>query len=595
MIPRVPGSQQDLINMAKAGSTSFLTALLRRFRSDKRGNIAITFTLALLPILSAIGAVTDYSMASRMRAKMQSAADAAAVASISKNSAGYLAATTMTGDGSIANGLSDANNLFCGNLNVANANPGTVGCNAPASSGFGNLSMAGTTVTKTGLVLNSVVNFSATVPVTFMKVLGYQNIGISGTSKATSSLPPYLDFYLALDVSGSMGLPSTTQEAQRLQLVNPDNFVQYPTGCTLACHFAPLKSACVDPPVTAPAAPPANPPITTTSYTQRYNTNNACMGYAYSRVSQTALKALIARPTSGLYPKQVPGLPVQMLSGLPGSLNTDPNFGMAAATSCPTAGADGCIQLRLDAVSFALNATLAANGVDGLLALAQKKEVVANQFRIGLYPFITDIDKNYSPLTTSITGSAITTAAAGLAAELDTNLNSALGSGGTHIDNALHSINGLITSVGTGSSSINTLPYIFLVTDGAQDNQYKDVPNGSWHGSNHATLISDSDNTYPNICTTLKNRGIIVSVLYIPYQTISPVNTSFAGDEDDYANANIGALTPPGPGIATSLSNCASPPDASGSYFYTASTPQQISDSLNAMFNHTIQVAHITN
>jgi hypothetical protein len=282
-----------------------------------------------------------------------------------------------------------------------------------------------------------------------------------------------------------------------------------------------------------------------------------------------------------------------MLSGLPNSLNSDPKWGLAAASSCPTAGTDGCIQLRLDAVGFALNATQAANGVDGLLALAQNKEVVTNQFRIGLYPFITDIDKNYAPLTSSISGSSSTPgtinyAAANLASELDTNLNSTLGSGGTHIDNALNSINNLIMSVGNGSAATNTLPYVFLVTDGAQDNQYKDVPNGNWHGSNHATVLNDTINTYPTICTTLKNRGIIVSVLYIPYQTINPVNTSFAGDEDDYANANI-------PNIPKSLSDCASPPDGGGSYFYTANTPTDIQTSLNAMFNHSIQTAHITN
>ena len=141
-------------------------------------------------------------------------------------------------------------------------------------------------MTKTGVKLNSVVQFSADIPATFIKVLGFQKLTVTGVSNSSYSLPPYLDFYLALDVSGSMGLPSTTSEAQRMQAVNPDNYVQYPTGCTLACHFAPLKSACVDPPVTAPAAPPKNPPITTTSYTQQYNTNNACMGYVYSRVSQ---------------------------------------------------------------------------------------------------------------------------------------------------------------------------------------------------------------------------------------------------------------------------------------------------------------------
>ncbi len=227
--------------------------------------------------------------------------------------------------------------------------------------------------------------------------------------------------------------------------------------------------------------------------------------------------------------------------------------------------------------------------------MAQKKEIVSNQFRIGLYPFIKDIDKNYAALTSTINGSStapgtINYAAANLATELDPNLNSTLGSGGTHIDTALNSINNLIVSVGNGSASTNTQPYVFLVTDGAQDNQYKDVPNGSWHGSNHATVLTDPVNSSyaATICTTLKNRGIIVSVLYIPYQTINPVNTSFAGDEDDYANWNI-------PNIPKSLSDCASPPDAAGSYYYTANTPTDINNSLQAMFNHALTTAHITN
>ena len=44
-----------------------------------------------------------------------------------------------------------------------------------------------------------------------------------------------------------------------------------------------------------------------------------------------------------------------------------------------------------------------------------------------------------------------------------------------------------------------------------------------------------------------------------------------------------------------SLSGCASPSDTSGSYFYTASTPQDINNALTAMFNHALTVAHITN
>jgi hypothetical protein len=62
--------------------------------------------------------------------------------------------------------------------------------------------------------------------------------------------------------------------------------------------------------------------------------------------SSEALSTLINKTSSTKYPKQVPGLPVQMLSGLPAWLNTDPNFGLAAATSCAMPGTDGCIQLR---------------------------------------------------------------------------------------------------------------------------------------------------------------------------------------------------------------------------------------------------------
>jgi hypothetical protein len=540
-----------------------LLRLIGRFRKDRRGNIAVIFAIACIPLISAVGCAVDYSMATRMKAKLQASADGAAVASISQRSLGYVAAAAMTGSGSVGPGVTDANNIFDGNMSNA--------------SGYQNL-VRTSTVTKTGLKLTATITYTADVPTTFMKVVGFQKLSLSGSSSASALLPAYLDFYLALDVSGSMGLPSTAAEALRMQAVNPDNYKQYSTGCTLACHFGPQNSACTD------------------SGTQQYKTNNYCMGYAFSRLGQAALVSLINQASTTSLPKQKPGLPTAMLTnlnanvtpGAPNSLVTGNTkslpYSLTAATSCPTDGTDACIQLRLDAVGNALN-----DPTNGMFALARKKTIVTNQFRIGLYPFITDIDANYSPLTATISaGSAIDTAAQNLATELDTNLNASLGSGGTHIDNALHSINGLITSVGDGSSTTNTLPYVFLVTDGAQDNQYKDVPNGGWHGSNHATVLNDSSVTWKTICTTLKNRGIIVSVLNIPYQTIDPVNTSFAGNEDTYANNNI-------PNIEPSLQACASPADAGGSYYYKATSPAEIKASLNAMFNHSLQTAHITN
>ena len=514
-------------------------ALLSRFQQDRRANIAVIFAIALLPILTAAGAAVDYSLAVRMKAKLQSAADAASVASISAKSAGYIAATTMVSNGSVAAGVTDANNIFNGNMN------GVLG--------YTNLSVT-STVTKTGSTLASNVQFTADVPVIFMQVIGYTSLHLTGNSKSSAGLPLYLDFYLMLDVSGSMGLPSTNSEQTRLAAVNPDNYSNYPGGCTLACHFQ-TQDVC-------------------TNGGQLYPTNNYCMGYPYSRVSQNALNTLINQASTANVPKQPPpSLPNSMLSGLPTSLNTDAKSGMPAVSSCPTDGTDACIQLRADAVGYA---------VTQLFVTANATAKVANQFRIGLYPFIQSLYAYYA-LTSSINGSptnssTINYAAANLASQLDTNTNSNLGSGGTHFDNAFSTMNTTITSVGNGSAWNNTLPYVFLVTDGAQDPQTKGLNGGGWSGSNHATVLDPVAQ-----CKPLKDRGIIVSVLYIPYSPIQNPNHAFAGDEDGYANSNIANI----PG---SLQSCASP-----GFFYTANTPADITAALNAMFNHALVTAHITN
>lgn len=507
--------------------------LWRRFAGDRRANVAIIFALACVPIMAAVGCAVDYAIAMRLQSQMQAAADAASVGSIATSSPAYVAAGQMGTNGTVASGGTDATNIFNANM---------VGV-----SGYTNLHLT-TGVTKTGTNTQSQVSFTADIPTTFLSLIGFSKVTVSGTSVSNGSLPMYLDFYLTLDVSGSMGLPSTTSEAQRMQSVNPDNYVQYPTGCTLACHFSPQNSACTD------------------SGTQGYPTNNYCLGYAISRVSQSGYQNLL---TTNVHNPSGQQLPSSMVSGLPTSLYNS----LPPVANCPTAGTDSCIQLRLDAVGYAVNQ---------LFVTANGSEKLPQQFRIGLYPFIQYLDATYFPLTSSINGSAtnpstINYAAANLASLLDTNTNASLGSGGTHIDTALTSLSALILTVGNGSASNNTLPYIFLVTDGAQDPQIKGVPNGSWSGSNHATTINAT-----TVCAPIKARGIIISVLYIPYQTISPVNSSFAGDEDDYANSNIA-------NIPASLQSCASP-----GFFYTANTPADITTALNAMFNHALVTAHIS-
>src|SRR4051812_46304104 len=161
-----------------------LSRELIRFRRDKSGNIAVIFTLALLPILSAVGCAIDYSRASQLKSKLQSAVDAASVGSVSRASPAFIAAGSMTSDGPIPAGATDATKIFNGNMS------GTAGYT---------LNSVTPVVTKTGSVVTSTVTFSANVATTFLGVMGKSTMTVTGTSTSTANMPLYIDFYLLLD------------------------------------------------------------------------------------------------------------------------------------------------------------------------------------------------------------------------------------------------------------------------------------------------------------------------------------------------------------------------------------------------------------
>src|SRR6478735_10609289 len=53
--------------------------LLRSFRRDARGNIAVTFGLAAIPLIGFVGAAVDYTRANNARSAMQAALDSTAL------------------------------------------------------------------------------------------------------------------------------------------------------------------------------------------------------------------------------------------------------------------------------------------------------------------------------------------------------------------------------------------------------------------------------------------------------------------------------------------------------------------------------------
>jgi Flp pilus assembly protein TadG len=450
--------------------------LCRRFGADRSGHVALIFALAAIPMLGLVGLGIDYGNSLVAQSRLNAAADQAALAGVSTSGNPTMALPTQATIAPYFYGTA-------GKIPYVTITNLTVNASTSATSLF---------VT---------VSYTATVTTTLSQVMGVHSFTISGTSSAEEQVPQYISFYLLLDVSGSMGIPSTSSEIARLAAINPDYLNLYPGGCSLACHFTAYK-ACQN----------------------KQGATTTCQGYNLSRTA--------------------------------GGTGTPVSF-------CPQPGTSSCIQLRLDAVAYA---------VQQLLSFAKQTATLPNQFAVGLYPFIRYME-TYQALSTNLT--TVSTAAGSLTTLIDNgNGSSSLGSGGTHFENALPELNSVITKVGNGSSASSPLPYVFMVTDGSQDNQYQ-INNGSWSGSNSATTLDTSN------CTLLKNRGIKIAVLYTPYVAI-PNPTTIWNNEDGYANANIANIPP-------SLEACASP-----GFFFTASDPAAITNTMQQMFLAAVTEARLT-
>ena len=188
--------------------------LITAFRRDTGANAAILFACALPALLAATGAALDYGRASRVRTKLLAAADTATIAAIAKTSSAMTTASTMSSNGPIPAGVTDALTFF--NAQIAGQSGFTVGT-------------LGAAVAKSGSAVTAKVNFTATVPTTFMGAFGFKSITVGGSSTAANNLPVFLDFYLLLDNTPSMGVGATPADVSKMVANTSDQ-------CAFACH-----------------------------------------------------------------------------------------------------------------------------------------------------------------------------------------------------------------------------------------------------------------------------------------------------------------------------------------------------------------------
>ena len=211
-----------------------------RLMADRRGNVLMIMGFATIPLTFSTGMAIDYTQASRLRTKLNAVADASALAAVtdpmmhkSRNDAALAALNMFSSQSTGLKGLT-----------YSLTGPRVTNTGTSTTYDYGALKVVITQSDASGLDRTAVVSYSAQSVNSFGKILGMATLPIGGASTTTAKVAPDIDFYVMLDVSSSMALPTTTAgiNFMRSKTVRYPNDagnthrVDNPNGCAFACH-----------------------------------------------------------------------------------------------------------------------------------------------------------------------------------------------------------------------------------------------------------------------------------------------------------------------------------------------------------------------
>jgi Flp pilus assembly protein TadG len=260
------------------------------------------------------------------------------------------------------------------------------------------------------------------------------------------------------------------------------------------------------------------------------------------------------------------------------------------------------ITLRIDLVKNALNQLLTTwancpqSGVSG--GVMQCMSALNNTtYKAALYTFDTGLNTLQTLTTPTTAGTQVNNISlmpvyyqncvfSGCSSSSTTNPTTDYG---TDIAGALTSLNRIMPAPGLGSNSAGDTPQevVFLVTDGVEDKIVSGAsacPNASLASSKRCQQPLDT-----TMCTTIKNRGIKIAILYTEYLQLIASSTTGIQTTDSWYMSWIDKYDEPAPDtgtIALNLQACASP----GFYSHV----QSGGDITGALTNLFIKVASST-
>ena len=199
------------------------------FVRDRRGNVAIIFALSAIPTIALIGFAIDYGTATAGKAKLDAAADAASMAAITT------AQTVIQGSGTTAAAISQGQAAAAG---AFKANAGTIGFTTIPTP---TINLARDTLNPQKIT--ATVSYQTTTQTILSNVIGLQKVNLYGTSTSTLTMPTYINYYIIVDSSQSMGIGSTATDMQNLynRVIQYSNYdtqsdANAKIGCVFGCH-----------------------------------------------------------------------------------------------------------------------------------------------------------------------------------------------------------------------------------------------------------------------------------------------------------------------------------------------------------------------
>jgi hypothetical protein len=249
------------------------------------------------------------------------------------------------------------------------------------------------------------------------------------------------------------------------------------------------------------------------------------------------------------------------------------------------------VTLRIDLVTNAVNQLLNAwpncpqSGITG--GVVQCMSALNNTtYKTALYTFDTGLNTLATLTTPTSAGTQVSNIALMPVLYQNCVTSSSCNTDyGTNIAGALSTVNSIMPTPGLGSNSSGDTPQevVFLVTDGVEDKISASCPNATFAPSSRCQQPLDT-----TMCTTIKNRGIKIAILYTEYLQLINLGPSQNITDSWYmswVNPYDGPTSASGQ-IAQNLQACASP-----GFFSDVTTGGDISTALTNLF---IKVASST-